>query len=139
MALKCPACTGPLREKGAGPLVVDTCYGGCGGIWFDARELDRVGDRAAANLHTVWRDPLRPLKLTEPRSCPRCQGQVLDRAWFSEGVHVEIDRCPSCGGIWLDEGEFSRIRDELGHAPKPPPLWAAAMAEAAASIRTERA
>jgi uncharacterized protein len=138
MALKCPACKGPLREKGAGTLTVDTCYGGCGGIWFDARELDRVSDKAAASLHTIWRDPGRPVTLTEPRLCARCDGQHLERGWFSEAVRVEIDRCPQCGGIWLDEGEFSRIRDELGHAPTPPPRWASAMAEAAASISATR-
>ncbi len=138
MGLKCPACKGPLREKGAGSLVVDTCYGGCGGIWFDANELERVGDRSAASLHTIWRDPQRPVKLTEPRVCPRCEGQVLERGWFSEHIRVEIDRCPKCGGLWLDEGEFSRIKDELGHAPVPPARWAAAMAEAAASIHHQR-
>jgi Zn-finger nucleic acid-binding protein len=138
MALKCPACKGPLREKGAGPLVVDTCYGGCGGIWFDAQELNRVSDRAAASLHTVWRDSQRPVTLTEPRPCPRCDQQILERGWFSQAIRVEIDRCPRCGGMWLDEGEFSRIRDELGRSPAPPPRWASAMAEAAASIRSAR-
>lgn len=139
MSLQCPACKGPLREKGAGGLIVDTCYGGCGGIWFDARELDRVSDRAAASLHTIWRDPARPVRLTEPRPCPRCPGQILERGWFSESVRVEIDRCPHCGGLWLDEGEFSRIKDALGHTPTPPPRWAAAMAEAAASLRSQQA
>ena len=37
-------------------MTVDICYGGCGGIWFDPREIQRVDARGAANLHTVWRD-----------------------------------------------------------------------------------
>src|SRR5882672_2371300 len=69
MRMKCPACKSELREKGAGGMTVDICYGGCGGIWFDQRELERVDGRAAANLHTVWRDPNKEINLTEPRLC----------------------------------------------------------------------
>ena len=133
--MKCPACKSPLREKGAGGMTVDICYGGCGGIWFDARELNRIDARAAANLHTVWRDPLKEVKLTEPRPCPRCPEQVLERRWFSEQKRVEIDQCPTCGGIWLDEGEFSRIQDEMKAAKVAPPGWAAAIAQVAAQVR----
>ena len=52
--MKCPACKSPLREKGAGEMTLDICYGGCGGIWFDASELERVNARAATTLHTIW-------------------------------------------------------------------------------------
>ena len=26
---------------------------------------------------------------------------------------VQIDECPSCGGIWLDQGELGQIRDQF--------------------------
>ncbi len=116
-------------------MTVDICYGGCGGIWFDQRELQRVDARSAANLHTVWRDPNKEVKLTEPRVCPRCPEQVLERRWFSEQKLVEIDQCPTCGGLWLDEGEFSRIHQEVKGAKVAPPGWVAAMAQAAAQVR----
>jgi len=133
--MKCPACKAPLREKGAGGMTVDACYGGCGGVWFDPHELERVDARAASTLHTIWRDHHRKVTLTEPRPCPRCPEQVLDRRWFSELKQVEIDQCPKCGGIWLDEGEFSRIHQEIKGAKTTPPGWAVAMAEAAAAIQ----
>jgi hypothetical protein len=132
--MKCPACKNPLREKGAGGMTLDVCYGGCGGIWFDATELERVSARAATSLHTIWQVPVSPVKLTEPRMCPRCPEQVLDRKWFSDLKKVEIDQCPRCGGIWLDAGEFSRICEEIQGAKIAPPGWAAAMAEAAALV-----
>ena len=75
-------------------MTVDICYGGCGGIWFDPRELLRVDARGAANLHTVWCDPNKVVTQTDPRLCPRCPEQVLDRRWFSEEKRVEIDQCP---------------------------------------------
>ena len=129
--MKCPACKGPLREKSAGPMTLDTCYGGCGGIWFDPSELERVDARAATTLHTIWQDPHRKVVITEPRPCPRCPNQILDRRWFSETKKVEIDQCPKCGGIWLDAGEFTQIYAEVKGSKTTPPGWAIAMAEAA--------
>ena len=131
--MKCPSCKNPLREKGAGGMTLDVCYGGCGGIWFDATELERVSASAASTLHTIWQVPVSNVKLTEPRLCPRCD-LVLDRKWFSDTKQVEIDQCPKCGGIWLDAGEFTRIYDEIKGAKIAPPGWATAMAEAAALV-----
>jgi len=136
--MKCPACKSPLREKNAGDITLDLCYGGCGGIWFDAAELERVNARAATTLHTIWQIPVSNVKQTDPRSCPRCN-LVLERKWFSEAQQVEIDQCTKCGGIWLDAGEFSRIYDEIKGAKVAPPRWAAAMAEAAALVEKKLA
>jgi hypothetical protein len=132
--MKCPSCKNPLREKGAGGMILDVCYGGCGGIWFDATELERVSASGATMLHTIWNVPTSNVKLTEPRWCPRCPDLVLERKWFSETKLVEIDQCPKCGGIWLDAGEFTRIYDEIKGAKATSPLWAIAMAEAAAVV-----
>lgn len=38
-------------------------------------------------------------------SCPKCAGQ-LDSYTYMEFV---LDRCGSCGGIWLDKGELEGI------------------------------
>jgi len=132
--MKCPACNEPLRQKGAGGMTLDMCYGGCGGIWFDATELERLDARAATTLHTIWQVPTGAPSVTGPRKCPRCPGQVLERKWFSDLKKVEIDQCPKCGGVWLDAGEFSRIYDEIKGAKVAPPVWASAMAEAAAVV-----
>ena len=137
--MKCPACKGPLREKGAGAMTLDICYGGCGGIWFDPKELERVDARAATTLHTVWQDPHRKVVLTEPRLCPRCPDQILDRRWFSEAKKVEIDQCPKCGGLWLDAGEFTLIHAELQGCKTTPPGWAVAMAEASQCVARKEA
>jgi len=132
--MKCPACKNPLREKGAGGMTLDICYGGCGGIWFDAKELERVGAQAATTLHTVWQTAANKVVLTEPRPCPRCEGQILERKWFSPLQKVEIDQCAKCGGVWLDAGEFTRVYEEIKGAKTTPPGWIAAMVEAAAFV-----
>lgn len=39
--------------------------------------------------------------------CPRCQ---KDNAFATESYEsIEIDRCRSCKGVWLDEGELVKI------------------------------
>lgn len=135
--MKCPACKNPLREKSAGEMTLDMCYGGCGGIWFDATELERVSARAATTLHSIWNVPTSNVKLTAPRRCPRCPDLILERKWFSDLKGVEIDQCAKCGGIWLDAGEFSRIYEEIKGAKVAPPAWASAMAAAAAAVDEE--
>lgn len=120
-------------------MTLDVCYGGCGGIWFDPKELDRVDARAATTLHTVWQDPHRKVVLTEPRPCPRCPDQILSRRWFSEAKKVEIDQCPTCGGLWLDAGEFTLIHAELQGSKTTPPGWAVAMAEASQCVARKEA
>jgi Zn-finger nucleic acid-binding protein len=62
-------------------------------------------------------------------TCVKCNS-VLDRATF-EGL--EVDLCPSCGGLWLDRGEItraarlpdaeiSRLQALLTATGGPPPL-----------------
>ena len=129
--MKCPSCKSPLREKDADGMTVDMCYGGCGGIWFDAKEIEHLTARAAASLHSIWQAPVGKLNLAEPRRCPRCEEQLLERKWFSDLKKVEIDQCPQCGGVWLDAGEFSRVYDEIKGPKLAPPGWLRAMGEAA--------
>lgn len=40
--------------------------------------------------------------------CPRCQSKLTTVAF--EGV--EIDRCDSCSGVWLDSGELEQLRQK---------------------------
>ena len=42
--MQCPACFHQLTQLQVGNLFVDVCQGGCGGIWFDGFELQRVDE-----------------------------------------------------------------------------------------------
>ena len=42
-------------------------------------------------------------------NCPRDQTQMIKIT--SQGV--TIDKCPKCGGIWLDKGEMRRIIENV--------------------------
>jgi len=46
-----------------------------------------------------------------PRACP-----VDGRQMSKEHSHdIIIDRCPECGGVWLDAGEIEAIKQAASH------------------------
>jgi Zn-finger nucleic acid-binding protein len=114
--MKCPACFNELTQMQVGTLVVDVCHGSCGGIWFDAFELQRVDEEDEAGgeplLH-IERHPNVKVDAVRKRDCPRCPDVKLHRHFFSAKRRVEVDQCPNCGGYWLDAGELAQIRAEL--------------------------
>jgi Zn-finger nucleic acid-binding protein len=113
--MKCPACFGELKEIQVGSLKVDACFGGCGGVWFDAFELQRVdeeAEREGTSLLDLQRDEQLAVDFTRKRECPRCPDIKLKRHFFSARRQVEVDQCPNCNGYWLDYGELALIRAE---------------------------
>jgi len=113
--MKCPACFNQLKQMQVGSLVVDVCDGGCGGVWFDAFELQRVDEEQEAagdRLLEIRRDERIKVDASRKRECPRCEGMKLKRHFSSAKRNVEVDECPNCGGYWLDAGELAQIRLE---------------------------
>lgn len=41
--------------------------------------------------------------------CPKCQKQMIKKT----RKDITIDKCMSCGGIWLDKGEIFKILKRL--------------------------
>ena len=122
--MKCPACDHELTELEFGGVKVDACQGGCGGIWFDAFELQRVDEvREVPDQHLlrIQRNPRLAVDPARKRACPRCQGVKLKRHFFSAKRQVEVDHCPSCAGYWLDAGELEKIRALKAGAPASQP------------------
>jgi Zn-finger nucleic acid-binding protein len=117
--MKCPACFNVLTPQQVGGVTVDICEGGCGGVWLDAFELQRLeGEEESKTeyLLQIARDPTLKVDMTRKRECPRCIGVKLKRRFFSPRRQVEIDECPGCGGVWLDAGELEGIRKEMEQA-----------------------
>ena len=119
--MKCPACFNELTKRQVGNLEVDVCQGGCGGIWFDAFELQRVDEeeeRAGEHLLEIQRDKNVVIDATRKRDCPRCEGVKLMRHFFSAKRRIEVDQCPNCNGYWLDAGELAAVRAEKAQEQK---------------------
>ena len=76
--------------------------------YFARKEVERRRERAAesqrqtAQADQTERDQLRELHFMR---CPKC-GMALETLTLQG---VEIDRCRSCNGTWLDEGELEKL------------------------------
>ena len=111
--MKCPACGNELSQAVAGGVTLDVCIGSCGGIWFDAFELQRVAKSPPGEIAlSIMASPMAQIDRARKRRCPKCDGIVLMRHFFSPKRRVEVDECPSCGGYWLDAGELAAIQGE---------------------------
>jgi uncharacterized protein len=114
----CPACGHLLSTRVAGDVTVDVCDGGCGGVWFDhweLQKLDEQSESAGESLLDVRRDPGVVVDPGERYHCPKCiDDVVLMRHFWSVKRAVTIDECPECGGVFLDAGELASIRGEFG-------------------------
>jgi Zn-finger nucleic acid-binding protein len=135
--MKCPACNNQLVQKHAGEVMLDVCYGGCGGIWFDAHELQRLDARGASTIHTIWQAPGKKVDPNQLRVCPRCDDQVMLRREFHAVEKIVIDECPSCNGLWLDDGEFTRLYQAMKGARVVIPGLGPAVEAAVRHVRPE--
>jgi Zn-finger nucleic acid-binding protein len=116
--MKCPACERVLVTVNVGDIAVDVCQHGCGGMWFDRFELERVDEAhetAGAELLTIQRQPGVQTDPGERLRCPRCIGEKMMRHFHSVKRQVQVDQCPRCGGYWLDLGELAIIRTQFAN------------------------
>lgn len=126
--IKCPAC-GATMTKIFVPsqgVSIDICDNGCGGIYFDNRELDMFKNCPEANtkeiLELFENKVFNKIDEDLPRICPNCSTRMVKNTIANSTV--QIDSCYACGGIFLDYGELNLIRDSLQkyHSSKPQQL-----------------
>jgi len=111
--MKCPACGNELTRMEVGPIIVDVCKNGCGGVWFDKHELNKVDEaheEEGKMLVDIEKQKSIAIDKNKKRHCPKCSNIVMMRHYFTVKKQIEIDECPGCGGIWLDAGELAAIR-----------------------------
>jgi Zn-finger nucleic acid-binding protein len=113
--MNCPVCENELSEMVVDNITVDICKGGCGGIWFDHKELDKFDEpheAAGESLLDVEKDENLKVDHDKRRECPRCSDKIIMMRHFSSVKReIEVDECPKCGGNWLDTGELLRMRN----------------------------
>lgn len=114
--MKCPECHNSLLEIKAGDILVDVCHSGCGGVWFDERELKKFDEPHEFEAQAIFQAAKgKPHQKTTDalRHCPKCEGEAgLCRRWYDIKNQVEVDQCLYCSGIWLDLGELETIRSQ---------------------------
>lgn len=105
-------------------VTLDVCRT-CAGIWFDDEELNRVqqaGSGAMAQIDASFLPAMERKK--EPaavRNCPSCPGPVeMEEYTYMYASPVDIDACPSCHGIWVQDGELQVMENLLRNAKTAP-------------------
>ena len=78
----------------------------CGGLWFDASELDRILQAGPGGVPVEAVIPERGMSAI---SCPRCWPKLLDTAGWSGMI---LERCPTCRGLYVDAPELLRLQRE---------------------------
>ena len=102
--MRCPRCRGQMSEESVQGVQVDRC--GCGAIWFDRGELERLRQR---DRESASRGRLLVLRTGEPSgfTCPRCTNSDL------ETVNVdskEVGGCRRCSGLYVDGEVYREIK-----------------------------
>lgn len=107
-AMNCPKCrTGALVPTRVQAVEVDQCPQ-CRGIWFDEQELGHLLAAKPGDLKPLTRGNDAGTDYVTG-ACPR-DGKGLLRVRSARDPQIVVDVCPHCRGIWLDGGEFGRLR-----------------------------
>lgn len=114
--LACPRDHSTMKEERKNETFIDICPK-CGGMFFDQGEMFAAcGARADPSY---WDRPETGGTMKNSTlHCSRCDGHMLAQDVKHGSLHVEIDRCAHCGGIWLDKGELEKII-EVAEGMKP--------------------
>jgi membrane associated rhomboid family serine protease/Zn-finger nucleic acid-binding protein len=105
-----------MAEIDRGGVKIDRCDS-CGGVWFDAGELNEYLSDAIASDPEIPDAPFTPdgpSGYSAPESrrseldCPRCRAK-LTRFNFAYDSGVILERCPICSGLWVERGKLRNL------------------------------
>lgn len=119
--MNCPKCEQPLGNKELHGEMVGHCAS-CGGWWFETTDIARVAK--------AWKE-FPDLRKSNPKkrreslaSCPLCRIELDGFYHDTNTTTLLVERCPKCGGVWLDDGELRRVtiyaKDARRGDAKPP-------------------
>jgi Zn-finger nucleic acid-binding protein len=92
----CPDCNGMWLEKGELEEIEEI-------VEYDySRELSRIPDFIGNAFEIVRQKNLKDIP------CPSC-ACVMESREYAYCSQIMINKCPKCGGIWLDNGEIEAL------------------------------
>ena len=76
-------------------------------MFFDQGELEKIlPGFHSADMRAIRRQ--RVLR-TKHLQCPNCRSRMIELKYGPVHTRFIADRCPHCGGFWLDGGEFENL------------------------------
>jgi Zn-finger nucleic acid-binding protein len=104
----CPRCHVPLLAEEYGDIVMEHCER-CGGRWMDPEDLKAVLDIIRLPIHgSTVRTGIDLTDVQENAACPRC-GVPMEPFNYASDSGIVLDKCRTCGGLWLDGGDLERV------------------------------
>ena len=122
--IRCPKCSAPRGTVTFCAVVVDRCTS-CRGLWFDAREHERL--KKLEGSEEI--DPVPPqgapvaaaggtesaAELARPGdakvNCPVCHTRLI-RMVDHKQPHIHFESCTVCHGTFFDAGEFRDYKEQ---------------------------
>lgn len=115
--MQCPSCKSSLRTIQYEGIQIETCDA-CHGEWLDADELKHIVQVRQTRFDEQERRAVAAaVKITgvdveqadRDLVCPKCRERT-NAVNYGGDTGIVIDKCPGCGGIWLDGGEMEKIQ-----------------------------
>jgi uncharacterized protein len=123
--MNCPRDGALLQAVKILGVELDKCHH-CDGLWLDRGEMERLAAAKVTDLEekleTQYGDPVVEAAVVKGyMQCPRCDGR-LQQVRYTYAHPIKIDRCESCLGVWVDQGELDTIigeKKEIDEASEP--------------------
>ncbi len=115
--MKCPVCKTDMIVVEYSGIELDHCLD-CGGVWFDAGELDLL--MKTAGMEGVLSIPSEETLAGEKkRKCPLCAAS-MKKTHIGSPEQVLLDVCPQGDGIWFDGGELGQLFSQIAQKGNMP-------------------
>jgi PAT family beta-lactamase induction signal transducer AmpG len=109
-AIRCPKCRADMEVVEHEGVEIDRCKS-CGGIWFDAGEVELLRNKAAAAaIDTGQASEGKRYNVIDEYRCPRCGGD-MEKHTDEKQRHIWYESCKDCQGSFFDAGEFRDLAE----------------------------
>ena len=109
--MDCPKCYQPMEALEFGTDIKLLRCTSCYGLFCKAHTLQQLREEWLADSVLDKGSPALGAKHNELRdiACPEC-GATMARVRDSAQVHITLDSCPDCDGVFLDAGELTDMK-----------------------------
>ncbi len=114
----CPVCQVELKPQIHLGITIDVCPT-CAGIWFDKDELTHIAQldpTVLPKLDQMYQPVVTSYDPPWQKVCPVCKQTNLRPYDYLYHSNIELDECPECGGIWVEDSELQKMYQVLQDA-----------------------
>ena len=105
--MDCPRCNVEMSEITRDEGTLQRCAD-CGGLWVDVTDLNKILLHANLPALSALGGFVNADEITG--MCPACNVDMVV-VEGGEKRSVSYDTCESCGGIWVDGGDWNSVKD----------------------------